>query len=193
MKTIFYECLLKERTSFPEPNDRIIYSYLVYKSIATADMIFCGGQFDKDTFSDYMKRNTSGIIRKFSIPKTALDLSLSFNTVKSRMCFLQKSGFINQYVNENNPCDIDIEVQYLPDVGASKFFELLAVGGLKGMNRIVFSYLYAKARTTGYIVTPDYKQSAELGLSRKHYQKIICELKQLGLIKRLKGNRLQIL
>lgn len=192
MKIIFYECLLNVGDLLPEPNDRILYSYLVYKSIANADAIFTGGQFDKDTFSSYMNENESGIIRNLSIPKISSELSLSFNTVKSRLYFLEDRRLIKRYAGSFNHKKTDVEVKYIPGIGKSRFFELLPINGLNGMNRIVFSYLYAKARKTGYIITPDSKQRTEFGISRKYYQKIICELKQFRLIERTKEKYLKI-
>ena len=108
MKTIFYTDLFKE-ARLPEPNDRIIYSYLVYKSFANADQVFHGDRFDDEAFSDYLKNNTSGIIRKFSIPKTAAETRLSYNTINARLLFLSQQGIITIY--ENN----DIEVEYIFD------------------------------------------------------------------------------
>lgn len=185
MKTIFYTDLFKE-ARLPEPNDRIIYSYLVYKSFANADQVFHGDRFDDEAFSDYLQNNTSGIIRKFSIPKTVTDTGLSYNTVNARLIFLSQQGIITIYENNN------IEVEYIFDIAKSTYFELIDIHCLKGMNRIVYSYFVFVSKDKGSITMDDKNQSRILNISRKYYQKILYELKAKGLIMRLENGNIKV-
>ena len=187
MKIVFYNCLFGDGR-FPETNDKIIYSYLIYKSLVTIDGVFQNEEstFDFNVVTEFWEDNAYSGMCRISAYKIAKDLGMSVNTIKSRMLVLRKMGIVKWD-------DEYIYVAYLNNIKTSYYFELLLDTGLKGEKLIVYSYLKNKSKDYNNIIsTFDKKQAQEFGLSKKHYQKILCELYKDGLIERLNNGKLKI-
>lgn len=187
MKLVFYNCLFGD-DRFPETNDKIIYSYLIYKSLITIDGVFYNEEnsFDFSVIDDFWQENYCAGIYKFSAYKAAKDLGMSVNTIKSRLSVLKRIGAINWD-------DKYLYVGYINEIKTSYYFELLLDSKLKGEKLIVYSYLKSKSKKYNNIIsTFDKKQAEEFCISKKHYQKILCELHKSGYIERLENGKLKI-
>lgn len=187
MKNVFYNCLFGDYR-LPEVNDKIIYSYLVYKSLATIDGVFANDycEFDFDVIRDFWEDNNYTEMTHITPYKIAKDLNMSINTVKSRMKVLEKLGFIKSGERY-------LYVAYTQEIKESKYFELMTDTKLKGEKLVVYSYLRHKSSASGGIIyTYDKKQALELYISKKHYQKILCELYKDYYIERLENGKLKI-
>lgn len=187
MKNVFYNCLFGDGR-FPETNDKIIYSYLVYKSLTAIDGVFANEEnsFDFDVAGDYLAENSYMEMLNISPYKIAKDLGMSVNTIKSRMEVLRKIGAIKW--DDDFLC-----VGYIKEIKTSYYFELLSESKLKGEKLIIYSYLKHKSKDyKGIIYTFDKKQADEFCISKKHYQKVLCELYKDGFIERLNNGKLKI-
>lgn len=187
MKIVFYNCLFGDEV-FPETNDKIIYSYLVYKSLVAIDGVFQNEEnsFDFSVVSDFFDYNSYCAMYGISALKISKVLSMSVNTVKSRIPILRRIGLIS-WDNEY------LYVKYTDDIKKSFYFELLIETKLKGEKLIVYSYLKNKSKNNNNIIsTFDKIQAKEFGLSKKHYQKILCELYKAKFIERLPNGILKI-
>ncbi|SDJ13408.1 hypothetical protein SAMN05192582_11306 [Bacteroides ovatus] len=183
MNTVFYTCLFGNKY-LPEINDKIIYSYLVYKSISEIDGIFdYEGNFNQETLMEYFNEYNYSTLYEISPYKIAKDLSLSINTVKARLRYLIQSKII----------DFNNNIYIFPAIKNSTYFKLEMGTGLKGNDLVVYSFLFGKAeRFHGKITTYNGIQCKELGMSKKNYEKVLCSLSQKGFIYRDKNNALLI-
>lgn len=158
---VFYNCLFSNK-NLKETTDKIILSYLCYKSI---------------------DGNGTFVLIKSKIAK---DLKMSTTTINERIKRLSNNGFISIE-------DKAVNIKNLEDIKNSFYFELLIETKLKGEKLIVYSYLKNKSKNNNNIIsTFDKIQAKEFGLSKKHYQKILCELYKAKFIERLPNGRLKI-
>ena len=184
MKIVFYKSLLKGAPHLT-PTERIIYSFLVSKSITYIDEVF-----DKDGLCLNMSDlddilSTDEYIGLYPISFTRLSdelnisLRISFYSLKRlRDCNYIKGNSI--YVNKS--------------LIESGYFELSDDKRLKGELLIFYSYLKHKAeRYGGYIDTFRYKLAEEMGSTKIAVTKLLNRLYKLSLAKRLENNKLMIL
>ena len=183
MNVVFYTCLFGNK-DLPEINDKIIYSYLVYKSISEIDGIFdYEGNFNQKVLAEYFEYYDSLSLYEISPYRISKDLSLSINTVKARL----------RYLIHSNILDCDNNIYILPKIKNSTYFKLEMETGLKGNDLVVYSFLLGKAdRFHGKITTYNGIQCKELSMSKKNYEKVLCSLSQKGFIYRDKNNTLLI-
>lgn len=183
MNVIFYTCLFGNK-NLPEINDKITYSYLVYKSISEIESIFdYEGNFNQETLMEYFDEYNYSTLYEISPYKIAKDLSLSINTVKARLRYLTQSKII----------DCNNNIYIFPAIKNSTYFKLEMETGLKGNDLVVYSFLLGKAeRFHGKITTYNGIQCKELGMSKKNYEKVLCNLSKKGFIHRDKNNALLI-
>lgn len=170
-----------------EPTDRIIYSYLVYKSIASLDAAFDSqGDFAYEEIRDELNEGNECIFEKVSYYKIGKDLDISINTVRASLVRLAFSGLFQE----------DEEyfyIYYTKGIKDGFYFELETDTRLKGMKLIFYSYLKSKAkRYGGFIPQRDYIQYREMNISRKFYQKLLCELSKDGYMERTKNGKLKV-
>lgn len=186
MKNVFYTCLFREET-LSEPTDKIIYSYLVYKSLASFDCAFDhDGNFVYEEVKEQLQYQESIGFLKISNYKIAKDLSLSISTVTSSLKRIEDAGLFESD-------DEYFYLAYTDEIKESKYFLLCQDSGLKGDKLIYYSYLKSKSEYYGGVVPQkDYIQYREMNISRKYYQKIICELKKLGIAERLPNGKLKV-
>lgn len=143
-------------------NNKIILSYLCYKSI---------------------EGNKSFVYRP---TKIAEELKMSVNTISKSVKYLISIDLIS--IDEGL-----VNINVLDIARESKYFELMVDTKLKGEKLVVYSYLKNKsASSCGIIHTFDKKQASEFHLSKKHYQKILCELYKDYYIERLENGKLKI-
>lgn len=185
-KFVFYNCLFYEER-LQEPTDKIIYSYLVYKSIATMEAAFdSNGDFSYDEIRDELNEDYEYAFEKISYYKIAKDLNISANTVSASLSRLSFSGLFRED-------DEYFYIYYAKGIKDSFYFELEVDTCLKGMKLIFYSYLKSKSKVYGGIIPQkDYIQYREMNLSRKFYQKLLCELSKDGYMERTKNGKLKV-
>lgn len=183
MNAVFYTCLFGNN-NLPEINDKIIYSYLVYKSISEIESVFdYEGNFNQEALMEYFEEYNHLALCEISPYRISKDLSLSINTVKSRLRYLIQFKILDC---NNNLC-------IFPEIKDSAYFKLEMETGLKGNDLVVYSFLLGKAeRFHGKITTYNGIQCKELGMSKKNYEKVLCSLSRKKLIYRDKNNALSI-
>lgn len=187
MKYVFYNSLFKDKT-FQEPTDKIIYSYLVYTSFMSINDVFekDTGTFDYCVVKDFLEDNDNIEILDFSYSKISKELKMSLNTIKSRMRYLVE----RELVKLNGRI---LNLRYIDGIRCSPYFELQIESNLKGEVLILYSYLLHKSKNNNNFVTcNDKHQSEELGISRKYYQKMLCQLYSKCLVERTEDNKLKI-
>lgn len=186
MKIVFYKELLDKR-NYPNMNynERIVYSFLISKSVV------CDGQYlDKESGGlnkAWLNADIeeSGIISmaNYSYRKIAGFLHLTLQAVFNLIHSLKDKG----YINTN-------EIRLNKSLVESGYFELIFKPGLRGKMLITYSYFKEKASYfNGTLDTHKIKLAQELGVDIEVLKKTLTNLYRLGLIKRLKDNRLQIL
>lgn len=143
-------------------NNKILLSYLCYKSIEGDDSFV------------------------FRPTKIAKELNMSVNTISKSIKYLIGIDLVS--INDGI-----VNIKTLDDIRKSKYFELMVDTKLKGEKLVVYSYLKNKSTSScGIIHTFDKKQASEFHLSKKHYQKILCELYKDYYIERLENGKLKI-
>lgn len=186
MKIVFYKELLDMR-KYPDLNynERIVYSFLVSKSV------ICDGQYlDKESGElnrDWINADIeqSGFIPmvNFSYRKIAEILHLTLQAIFNIIHSLKDKNYINTTAVKLNKGLI-----------GSGYFELIFKPGLRGKMLITYSYFKEKSSYfNGTLDTHKIKLAQELGVDIEVLKKTLTNLYRLGLIKRLKDNRLQIL
>lgn len=184
MKIVFYRSLLNRGKNIT-PSERILYSFLVAKSISRLDQIFesNGVTLNTEELVYQIKENNNRLdICNINHSKIATELHQTRKTVIDGMRHLQQLGFIGDmwiYVN-----------QYLIENG---YFELLHSDILKGELLIFYSYLRDKSAKYGYCIDTYKNMMAEcFGKSKVAITKLLNRLYESGLAERLDNGKLLI-
>lgn len=184
MKKVFYKSLLRGAPHLT-PTERIIYSFLVSKSITYMDEVFdkyglCLNMSDLD---DILSTNEYIDLYPINFRRLSHELNISLRNIAYGIEKLRK----NNYIKDNS-----IYVNKL--LIESGYFELSDDKRLKGELLIFYSYLKHKAeKYGGCIDTFRYKLAEEIGSTKIAVTKLINRLYKLSLAKRLENNKLMIL
>ena len=94
MKVIFYRTLLTRAKNLT-PNEKILYSFLVYKSLCQTDWAFKDGKLDKEALSFYF-RNLGHWVPMCNTSKTkmARNLCITNNPVSTSFSKFEKYGYV---------------------------------------------------------------------------------------------------
>ena len=184
MKIVYYKSLLTQAKHL-KPNERIIYSFLVSKSICQIDSIYDSDGISIMTDELYSLLEDCNYIDLFqiSVRKLALLLHLSPTTVLSSLNRLKELHYIQYntiFVNKEL-----IEKGYI---------ELHKYDILNGEILIFYSYIRYKAMLFGgYIDTFKAKLAEELDTTKIAITKMLNRLYELSLAQRLNNGKLKVI
>lgn len=184
MKIVFYRTLLKRARNL-SPSERILYSFLVAKSILRLEDIYEHEGVTLNTeelvFKLQENRNTIDIC-DMNRSKIATELNLTRKTVIEGLRHLERLGYISGkriYVNE--------------ELIRHGYFELKRADILKGDLLIFYSYIRDKSAKYDYCIDT-YKAilGEQIGKSKIAITKYLNRLYEIGLAKRLENGKLKI-
>lgn len=184
MKIVFYRTLLKKAKNVT-PSEKIIYSFLVSKSIARLDSVFesDGEKINLDELTFQIEANNRRCdICDINHSKLAKELHMTRKTVINGMKHLQEMGYIG-----HDWIFINVELV------SHGFFILEKEDRLTGELLVFYSYLRDKSAKYNYqIDTFKIRLGEELGKSKVAITKLLNRLYEENLAKRLKNGKLQI-
>lgn len=185
MKIVFYRTLLTKAQNIT-PSERILFSFLVAKSISRLDGIFdhTGTQLDFDELLSQIELNDGKIeLCELNHTKIAKELSQTRMTVYSGLCHLQQLGYIGDgWIFVNN------------DLLQHGYFELKHAEKLKGELLIFYSYLLDKAKDYEYCLDTRKSKLANVFCKTEiAITKLLHRLYEIGLAQRLDNGKLKIL
>lgn len=184
MKFMFYQELLDE-TSYT-PNEKIIYSFLIYKSIPLIDCAFTSDGTELDYNEILSTLEWDNVVAMYSISQRRLAdvLGVANKSVFNALKTLTYYGDINQ---EEGLIRIN------PKVIQGKYFPLLTESGLKGELLIFYSYLRNKSEYFGGVIdTFKYKIAEEFRTTKIAVTNMLNRLYRKGFAERLENGKLKI-
>lgn len=184
MKIIFYKSLFDVGDKLT-PTEKIVYSFLVSKSIPLIDSVFESDGVSIDTYSLYSELDNSPWIEMYniSIRKMAEALHITPQTVITSMRKLRVGRFIrgdNIYVSRQ--------------ILEQGYFELHRIEDLTGQQLIFYSFIKYKSRKYGGCIdTFRSKLAEQFGVSPYSIKQYLAKLHKMGFVRRLEDGKLQIL
>lgn len=184
MKNMFYHELLDE-TSYTS-NERIIYSFLIYKSIPMIDCAFTsdGAELDYNEVISSLESNNVVSMYRISQRKLADVLGIANKSVFNA---LKSLSFHN---------DINLKeglIRINPKIVQGKRFPLIIESGLKGELLIFYSYLKNKSEYFGGVIdTFKYKIAEEFRTTKIAVTNMLNRLYRKGFAERTENNKLLI-
>lgn len=188
MKILFYKALLKWGDDL-SPNERILYSFLVSKSIMILEDVYekDGKHLDNCLLFQLIEDNDYYIpLCKISNIKMAKELGMTRQTIINSLKKLKNLGYI-KYINGK------IYIFANESLLRSGYFELKKIANLCGELLIFYSFLCEKSsRYGGCIDTYKNVLANEYGKTIVSITKLLNRLYANKLAKRLKNNKLLI-
>lgn len=184
MKVIFYKSLLTGRKDLT-PTERIIYSFLVSKSIPQIEDLFDkdGSTIDTYYLYDYVEEHNWIDLFAISIRKLAKELNISNQSVINSISKLRLLEYIK-----------DDKIYIDKDLISNGYFELQRLDVVSGQVLIFYSYLKDKSlRYGGKIDTYKVKLAEIFGLKIYSIKQYLTKLYSVNLIKRLDDGKLLIM
>lgn len=189
MKIVFYRTLISRAKNI-SPSEKILYSFLVSKSITNYGEFFeqQSGKICKEAVLTCLCSEGNKIeLVEINHSKIARELGVSRPSVISGLRKLENSRYITTDENGNKFIYVNKE---LLEHG---YFELLNQDVLTGDLLIFYSYLVAKSREYGYCIdTYKYKLAEEFGKTQIAITKLLNRLYKVGLASRLPNGKLLI-
>lgn len=191
MKVIFYRALLNRANNLT-PTEKIVYSFLVSKSVSSIDCVFesDGVTISKDIldccFND--EQWSWFDLNKINNSKLSRELNITRMTAISCVSKLEQFRFIKY--DYDNDCWMIYVNRELLDCG---YFELQKLDVIGGDLVVFYSYLRNKGEKYDYnIDTFKRKMAQDLGKTTIAITRMLQRLYKLGLAKRLDNGKLQI-
>ena len=184
MKIIYYRTLLARGQNITH-TERIVYSFLVSKSIMQLDEVFQsdGAYIDISLVYDYLDDSNWVDMFYISMRNLSKELNITLQTAFNSVKRLKEEGYIRNdkiYVN----CEL-LEKGY---------FELHKSNVLNGQVLIFYSYLKDKAKNEDDKVSINKNSLAELfGVKVYSINQYLQKIYSLGLAKRLDDGKLLIM
>lgn len=183
MKHIFYKSLLGVDSL--TPIEKIIYSFLVYKSLPLIDEVMRGGDenpFDLDILESALSVNDYFPLYSISYRKLSKIFGISLQTTFDSIRKLKSHHLI---------IDDEIYIRYALVKGG--YFPLYVEEGLKGELLIFYSYLKTKAdKYGGSIDTFKYKLAEEFCSTKIAITNLLNRLYRKGYAERLDNGKLKV-
>lgn len=183
MKIVFYRALLTQCRELT-PTERVIYSFLISKSLLSLGDFFDSDGSCMDMSSLYESIEDDNWLELCSITnsKIAQELCISRQTVIRCVCRLKRLGYISHD-------KLFVGVVLL----RSGYFELHNIDVLNGELLIFYSYIKDKSKKYGGCVDT-YKSvlAEQLNTTKVSITKLLNRLYELGFAKRLEDGTLMI-
>lgn len=188
MKVIFYRTLLKQAKELT-PNERILYSFLVSKSLSQGGWAFekKNGKLDKEAISFALHKIGNFIpICNINHSMLARELHVSRINVLNGIKSLEKYGYIKQFD--------DYQGVYLNwELLNNGYFEMHRLGEVNGMLAIFYAYIADKGSRHDYnIDTWKVQMARDLDTTFVAITNLLNRLYRLKLAKRLDNGRLLV-
>lgn len=182
MKIVFYRTLLKGAKGLT-PSEKILYSFLVAKSITRIDCAFetRGMELCLENITEEMQYNNNYIaLCELNHCKIAKELHQTRKTIIDGLRHLEELGYIRNdriFANER--------------LISHGYFELVHAEILKGELLIFYSYLLNKSEKYKYCIDT-YKDAIgqQLGKTKVAITKLLNRLYEVGLAERLDNGKL---
>lgn len=184
MKIVFYKELLSDKDL--SPNEKIIYSFLIYKSITIIDGAFTADGTELDTYTILGELDYDPYITMYEVSYRRIGqiLNISPRSVMYALNRLDELNYINKYAKT---------IFVTPDIFKNGYFPLLVESKIKGELLIFYSYIKNKSRKYGSCIdTFKYKLAEELHTTKIAITNLLNRLYSFGLAKRLPNGKLQI-
>lgn len=166
MNFVIYRTILQDGKLTPE--EKIVYSYLVYRSIGKATFMANG---DVDSLTEMSKYSGTYIpIWEEDKVRTAANLSISLRNIHYIFHRLMDYGYIKG------------DSVLIPNNIQSGYFDMHYLRGLNTVCGIVHSYLIDKSSKYNPIDTYHQKMAQELGMSVSQLSQNLTKLSKNGLI-----------
>lgn len=189
MKIIYYRTLLKRAKNLT-PNERILYSFLVAKSISSIEQIWDvnGDELNQDVLDEYFSEFGNWFkMCTLNHTKMAKELHLTRKTIINGLAKLEKLG----YIRYNQYCELEIFIN--KELLKSGYFELYNINQLSGELVVFYSYLVNKGQQYDYCIdTFKYRLAEDLGKTTTAITKLLNRLYRLGFAERLDNGKLLI-
>lgn len=178
---VFYNFLLGGHKEL-STNDKIVYSYLIYKSLALIDGVYSSeGELNANNIMFGIDESGSIPINDIGNSAISKDLCVSRKTVINSVAHLRNYG----YISEGR-----IAIRY--DDISKGFFRLISGEGLSGDLMVFYSYLRNKAKKYYEIDTYSCRLAAIFGKSKSCISNYLHRLYELGLAARLVNGKLEV-
>lgn len=185
MKIVYYKVLLNRARNLT-PTERIVYSFLVSKSISIIDEVFNadGCSLNIEELYKHLQDNHNSVyLYKISISKMMQSLNITKHTVIDSMKKLRELNYINgEYIFVNR------------ELIEGGYFELYRSDILTGQVLTFYSYLRDRAKMyDGCIDTYRSRLAQVFDVKIYSIDQYMAKLSKCGLIKRLDNGKLKIL
>lgn len=184
MNFLFYHGLLAEKLY--TPTDKIVYSFLIYKSIPLIDCVFTsdGEDLDPEAIKEALEFDEHILLYSISQRKLAKELNISAKAVYNSLDALCEHGDIDK-INQAIRAD--------PELVFGKRYPILLNSGLVGELLIFYSYLKNKCEYFGgSIDTFKYKLADDFCTTKIAVTNMLNRLYKKGLAERLPNGRLKV-
>lgn len=188
MKIIFYRTLLKKAKELT-PNEKILYSFLVSKSLSHRDWAFKKGEnkLDKENLSFFFRNFGNWFIMcTISKSRIAKELHVSRRNVIDGFKSLEQYGYI-KFFKDHWRVYVDWNLLN------GGYFEMHRLGEVNGMLAIFYAYIADKGSRHDYnIDTWKVQMARDLDTTFVAITNLLNRLYRLDLAKRLDNGRLLV-
>ena len=180
MYYVFYRNLLSDhKVEMLTPNQKIVYSYAISKSIIKIkDLFNKDGECIDMSYFDFSECNNNVIELDFEVKswgKLANDLGISRRSMIDIKTSLSTYGFID-----------DNRVYFDKCILSSGYFRLIFGCGLSKMLLILYSWLYEKSKSFDFTIdTYEWCIAKQFNLSLSNIENMISRLSKKGYVTRL--------
>lgn len=184
MNVPFYNVLLQDMRL--SPTERIIYSYLLYRSMTNIEYFYdnASGSLDKSVIRETVERNPYITCVHEKQNYIAEVLGVSEKSVWTSLQRLDEMGITSDGT-------IYAGAEIILDGG---YFPIALYSGLKGMLLILYSFLKNKSEMNGgLLMMSKGKIASVMNTTECGITKLLNRLYRAGLAERLPDNRLKIL
>ena len=177
---VFYRNLLSDpKWDMLTPNQKIVYSYAISKSIIKiADLFNKDGDGIDMSYLDFAECNNNVISLDFELKnwgKLANDLGISRRSMTDIKTSLFSYGFVT-----------DNRVYFDKDILSSGYFRLICGCGLSKMLLILYSWLYEKSKSFNFTIdTYEWYIAKQFNLSLSNIENMMSRLSKKGYVTRL--------
>lgn len=179
---VFFRTLLRRARNIT-PTERIIYSFLVSKSIMQNPEVFDkdGAYVNKSALRLMLADGNRVPIYDIGVTQIAKELEISKKTVITSLSNLRCKGYI-----------IDDMIFVNMDLIDNGYFELQYRKGLSGLTLIFYSFLVDRTHIDKYIYLTRKQMAGILDVKVKSIDQYLSKLSELGLVERISNSKLKV-